>query len=170
MDIMQECAFLSQAGYLGAKLFPVQEQLMAQQPFQGYLNPWYFMYQPVSYRLHGRMGTRDQLRAMIQTCRAQGVRVYADAVINHMTGGGNDASPKHRSGNSPSSCTYWPEKNTSAGLNGSPFYNQDFHYTLGNHTGLPASQEYPAAFYGPQDFHCERPLNSWDDPLDLNGE
>ena len=27
---------------------------------------------------------------MIDTCRAAGVRVYADAVINHMTGGGND--------------------------------------------------------------------------------
>lgn len=22
--------------------------------------------------------------------------------------------------------------------------------------------------YGPTDFHCERVLNSWDDPLDLN--
>lgn len=47
-------------------------------------NPWFFMYQPVSYRLQGRMGTRDQLRSMIHTCRKMGVRVYADAVINHM--------------------------------------------------------------------------------------
>ena len=39
---------------------------------------------------------------------------------------------------------------------------------LSNNTGLPPSQEFPAAMYGPTDFHCERPLNSWTDPLDLN--
>ena len=54
------------------------------------------MYQPVSYRMAGRMGTRDELRHLIQTCRALGVRVYADAVINHMVGAGNDANPFHR--------------------------------------------------------------------------
>lgn len=35
------------------------------------------------------MGTRVELRAMIQTCRSAGVRVYADAVVNHMVGQGN---------------------------------------------------------------------------------
>lgn len=34
------------------------------------------------------MGTRDELRAMIQTCRGAGVRVYADVVINHMVNQG----------------------------------------------------------------------------------
>ena len=48
------------------------------------------MYQPVSYSLNGRMGTRDQFRKMIKTCRSHGVRVYADAVINHMTYNGMD--------------------------------------------------------------------------------
>lgn len=38
----------------------------------------------VSYRLQGRMGSRDDLRKAIQACRSAGVRVYADAVINHM--------------------------------------------------------------------------------------
>ena len=42
------------------------------------------MYQPVSYRLEGRMGSRDALRAAIAACRSVGVRVYADAVVNHM--------------------------------------------------------------------------------------
>eukprot|EP00959_Pyramimonas_sp_CCMP1952_P343415 7193522-Pyramimonas_sp.AAC.1 len=45
---------------------------------------------PVSYRLEGRMGTRGELRAAIKECRRAGVRVYADAVVNHMTGNGND--------------------------------------------------------------------------------
>jgi hypothetical protein len=39
------------------------------------------MYQPVSYRLAGRMGTRDDLRSTIHACRNLGVRVYADAVV-----------------------------------------------------------------------------------------
>lgn len=34
------------------------------------------------------MGTRAELRTMIQTCRKAGVRVYADSVINHMVGQG----------------------------------------------------------------------------------
>ena len=31
-----------------------------------------------------------------------------------------------------------------------------------------ACYEFPAAAYGPLHFHCERVLNSWNDPLDLN--
>jgi alpha-amylase len=85
-----------------------------------------------------------------------------------MTGGGNDANPNHRNGNG-GSCTYWPQKNSSAGVVGSPFYTQDYAYQPGTHTKLPPSQEFPAAMYGPTDFHCERALNSWTDPLDLNG-
>ena len=74
------------------------------------------MYQPVSYSLNGRLGSRNDLRQMITTCRKYGVRVYADAVINHMTYNGIDLQKhrfddnhkdlegeKHSSGNSP----YW---------------------------------------------------------------
>jgi hypothetical protein len=61
-DVAKECAVLAKMGYLGVKLFPAQEQLMSFETFSGDLNPWYFAYQPVSYRLQGRMGTRDQLR------------------------------------------------------------------------------------------------------------
>ena len=113
---------------------------MSSQPFDGNLNPWYFMYQPVSYRMQGRMGTRDQLRKTIQTCRSLGVRVYADAVINHMVGGGNDQNAYHRN-TAGSSCNTWPNKNTSAGEDGSPMYTQNFIYTISNYTGKPASQE-----------------------------
>lgn len=40
-DIEKECEFLSEAGYLGAKLFPHHEQVMSTEPFQNVLNPWY---------------------------------------------------------------------------------------------------------------------------------
>lgn len=66
-------------------MFPPQESVLSNEWLQNNeLNPWYFIYQPVSYRLQGRSGTREQLRDMIVTCRKAGVRVYADAVVNHM--------------------------------------------------------------------------------------
>lgn len=165
-DIEEECKDLATMGYLGVKVFPVMEQVMSSEPFQNFLNPWYFMYQPVSYRLQGRMGTRDDLRKMIHTCRSLGVRVYADAVVNHMSGGGNDANPHHR--NPGAGCAYWGNKTSSMQGGHSPFYTQSFTYTVGKHTGKQPLQEFPAVPYGPQDFHCERVLSSWNDPLALN--
>jgi alpha-amylase len=41
------------------------------------------------------MGTVEELRKMINTCRSKGLRVYADAVVNHMSGNGNDMFPSH---------------------------------------------------------------------------
>ena len=167
-DVAKECELLGKMGYLGAKLFPAMEQLMSYQPMAGELNPWNFMFQPVSYRLDGRMGTRSQLRKMIQICRSHNVRVYADAVINHMVGSGNDVNKHHRSG-----CTGFPNKTSSldfpaSSVGHSPFFTQGFCYMTNENTNLPSSQEFPAVPYGPTDFHCERALNSWTDPLDLN--
>ncbi len=75
-DVEKECEILAKAGYLGAKLFPVHEQLMSTQPFENTMNPWYFMYQPVSYKLDGRAGTREELQSLIDKCRSLGVRIY----------------------------------------------------------------------------------------------
>jgi len=61
------------------------------------------------------MGTYDELRSMINTCRQNGVRVYADAVVNHMSGNGNDMTPSHRTPGGGGSCIYWSNKNGSAG-------------------------------------------------------
>ena len=41
--------------------------------------------------------------------------MYADAVINHMTGGGNDANPNHR--NPDAGCATWGIKNSSLTMN-----------------------------------------------------
>ena len=40
----------------------------------------------MSYLLESRSGTREEFVDMVQRCRAQGVNIYVDAVINHMTG------------------------------------------------------------------------------------
>lgn len=64
-----------------------------------------------------------------------------------MTGGGNDANPKHRISQGGTNCNTWGAKGTSAGNTSSPYYTQDYAYTLGEKTGLPPSQEFPAAMY-----------------------
>ncbi len=40
-DIEKECQTLGAIGYLGVKVYPAQEQIMSEQPFNGVLNPWY---------------------------------------------------------------------------------------------------------------------------------
>jgi alpha-amylase len=78
--------------------------------------------------------------------------MYADAVINHMTGGGNDSNPKHR--NPGAGCATWGIKNSSlvtpGGSSGpSPMYTQNYVYSTSDYTGHPASLEFPAAHWGP---------------------
>ena len=43
----------------------------------------------MDYNLTSRMGNEAQFQAMVETCRNAGVKVYVDAVINHMTGQGS---------------------------------------------------------------------------------
>ncbi len=47
---------------------------------------WWASYQPVSYEIDTRLGTRDEFAEMVRRCDDVGVAVIADAVINHMTG------------------------------------------------------------------------------------
>lgn len=47
---------------------------------------WWASYQPVSYELETRLGTRDEFADMVRRCDEAGVAVVADAVMNHMTG------------------------------------------------------------------------------------
>jgi len=164
-DIEKECEFLAQAGWMGVKVYPSQESVMTYEWVQnGELNPWWFMYQPTGYKQEGRMGTREELKSMIKTCRSAGVRVYADAVINHMSGGGNDVWESHRNGDG-GGCAYWGSKNSTSG---NPYFTHDWMYYPSNNTGLHPGLEYPTAAYIATDFHCERSLNSWTDPFLLN--
>jgi len=164
-DVEKECAHLGQAGWMGVKLFPVSEHVFSYEwPQNGELNPWWFYYQPVSYKMEGRHGTRDELRSLIQTCRAAGVRVYADAVINHMSGGGNDVIESHRNGGG-GWCNYWGAKGSTGN---SPYYTHSWDWQINSRTGQEPGMEYPGAGYTPVDFHCDRGLNSWSDPFQLN--
>ena len=157
-DIKAECASLGKMGWMGLKVFPPQESVFSYEwPQNGELNPWWFYYQPTSYKLDSRHGTRAELRDMIQTCRAAGVRVYADAVVNHMSGGGNDVWDSHRNGGS-NYCSYWGPK---VSTGNSPYFTHSWTWQNSNNTGLRPGLEFPSAAYIPTDFHCERSLNSW---------
>lgn len=77
--IARECTEnLGPAGYGYVQTSPPQEHVQGPQ--------WWTHYQPVSYKLESRMGTRAEFKAMVDTCHTAGVKVIADAVINHMSG------------------------------------------------------------------------------------
>ncbi|GIF75931.1 alpha-amylase [Asanoa siamensis] len=72
-----ECTtFLGPRGYGYVQVSPPQEHVRGQE--------WWVAYQPVSYRIESRKGTRAQFAAMVNACHAAGVKVIVDAVVNHM--------------------------------------------------------------------------------------
>ena len=78
-SVARECEeFLGPAGYSAVQVSPPQEHVEGPQ--------WWTRYQPVSYELISRGGNREQFVDMVARCRAVGVDIYVDAVINHMTG------------------------------------------------------------------------------------
>ena len=77
--IAAECTeTLGPDGYGWVLTSPPQEHITGE--------AWWTSYQPVSYRVESRLGTREQYAAMVRTCHDAGVDVWADAVVNHMTG------------------------------------------------------------------------------------
>jgi alpha-amylase len=81
-SIALECEqFLGPAGYSAVQISPPQEHAVGPQ--------WWTRYQPVSYQLTSRGGSREQFVDMVERCKAAGVGIYVDAVINHMTGVGS---------------------------------------------------------------------------------
>ena len=82
-DVAEECeAFLGPAGYAAVQVSPPSENAVVEDPPR----PWWERYQPVSYRLETRSGDRAAFADMVTRCRAAGVDVYVDAILNHMTG------------------------------------------------------------------------------------
>jgi alpha-amylase len=91
-SVATECTtVLGPHGYGGVQVAPPQDSMKRTALGNGsdtILHPWWEVYQPVDYNLTSRMGNEAQFRAMVTTCRRAGVKVYVDAVINHMTGQG----------------------------------------------------------------------------------
>ena len=92
-SVAQECKnVLGPNGYSGVQVAPPQDSVKRQHLGDGsdtVLHPWWEVYQAVDYNLTSRMGGEAQFRSMVSQCRRAGVKVYVDAVINHMTGQGD---------------------------------------------------------------------------------
>jgi len=83
VTIAEECeTFLGPAGYGGVQISPPNENRVIEN------RPWWERYQPISYVLDTRSGDRAALSDMVARCKAVGVKIYADVVINHMCGVG----------------------------------------------------------------------------------
>ncbi len=86
-DIAQECEnWLGPHGYGAVQISPPHEHRVIDQGNKVF--PWYQRYQPVSYKLSSRSGSRAELVDMVSRCDQAGVKVYADVVINHMASAG----------------------------------------------------------------------------------
>ena len=78
-SVAKECTTqLGPAGYDWVLVMPPQEHIDGAQ--------WWVHYQPVSYKIESRLGTRAEFETMVKACETAGVKVIADAVINHMMG------------------------------------------------------------------------------------
>jgi alpha-amylase len=92
-SVAKECTtVLGPKGYGGVQVAPPQDSVKRTETGNGsdtILHPWWEVYQPVDYNLTSRMGNEAQFQDMVATCRKAGVKVYVDAVINHMTGQGH---------------------------------------------------------------------------------
>ncbi|CAJ1433563.1 unnamed protein product [Effrenium voratum] len=78
-DIGNECEQqLGPAGFNAVQVSPPSEHILG--------DSWATRYQPVSYQLYSRSGTYDEFTEMVRRCRAAGVNVMVDAVLNHMAG------------------------------------------------------------------------------------
>lgn len=110
-DIAEECEqFLGPKGYTAVQVSPPNEHI------QG--DAWWTRYQPVSYKLLSRSGDEAAFASMVKRCKAVGVGIYFDAVINHMASG-------RRSGTGFGGSQYSNRK--------FPEYSpQDFHHDAGD--------------------------------------
>lgn len=79
-SVARECTTtLGPNGYGYVQVSPPAEHIQGSQ--------WWTSYQPVSYRIAGRLGDATAFENMIDTCHAAGVKVVVDTVVNHMSAG-----------------------------------------------------------------------------------
>lgn len=94
-SVAAECtSTLGPAGYGWVQVSPPQEHVRG--------TAWWTSYQPVSYRIESKLGTRAEFAAMVDTCRDAGVGVVVDAVVNHTTGADQGSGTGSRAARSAS--------------------------------------------------------------------
>ncbi len=135
-DIAEECEqWLGPRGFAAVQISPPNEHAVIDDATNQY--PWWERYQSVSYTLDSRSGTRAEFADMVKRCRAAGIEIYADVILNHMTGG---------SGTGSAGTIY--TKYSYPGL----YSPQDFHAV--------ANPAYPSTF-------CDHSINDFNDPVEV---
>ncbi|MEV6925082.1 carbohydrate-binding module family 20 domain-containing protein [Dactylosporangium sp. NPDC051485] len=111
-SVAGECTnVLGPAGYGAVQAAPPEDSISVAG------HPWWDIYQPAAYDLNSRMGTRAQFTAMVSACHAAGVKVYVDAVINHMTGANQSSTTAYGGASFTNNYSY-----PSAGYSSSDFH------------------------------------------------
>ncbi len=78
-SVAAECtSTIGPAGFGYVQVSPPQEHI------QG--TAWWTSYQPVSYKIESKLGNRAEFQNMVSTCKAAGVGIVVDAVVNHTAG------------------------------------------------------------------------------------
>ncbi|MEY9949317.1 carbohydrate-binding module family 20 domain-containing protein [Kitasatospora sp. GAS1066B] len=116
-SVANECTtVLGPKGYGAVQVAPPEDSIR----LAGSTHAWWDVYQPVAYDLNSRMGTEAQFAQMVTACHNAGVKVYADAVLNH-TAGANQTSTDSYGGASfnPATFTY----------TNVPYDSSDFHFS-----------------------------------------
>lgn len=89
-DVEKECVeYLGPNGFAAVQVSPPNEHvdhklLKFVSPDAGDYFPWWARYQPVSYKIVSRSGSREEFKSMIDTCASVGVDIYVDIILNHM--------------------------------------------------------------------------------------
>jgi alpha-amylase len=92
VDIARECTdFLGPNGFSYVQTSPVQEHRSNQQG-DNEKYPWWLAYQPLGYNIGNRLGTEQEFKDMVSTCKAANVKVVVDIVLNHMAGQGSSGT------------------------------------------------------------------------------
>ena len=121
-SIAAECAGnLSGSGYNYIQTSPPQEHILGSDASDQ--DAWYIHYQPVSYKLESRLGTRAEYANMVATCNDNGIGVIADVVINHMAAG-SSTETRYGWDGSEYRQFYYPD----AGYDASDFHNTGSNY------------------------------------------
>ena len=140
-DVASECEqVLGPAGFKAVQVSPPEEHSITP------AHDWSERYQPVRYSIaRSRSGDSAQFVDMVNRCKAVGVGIYVDAVINHMT---NSPSPGTGSNGSPYSKFVYP------GL----YDSTDFHWpecTVTDYTNAANVQD--CELLGLPDLNTEKP-------------
>lgn len=129
-DIATECeSFLGPKGYAAVQVSPPNEHIQGKQ--------WWTRYQSVSYQLESRGGNRSQFIDMVNRCKAVGVNIYVDSLVNHMAAGSGTGTAGTSYGGKQFS-NYSPQDfHNSCTINGEDYANNRWRVQNCELVGLP---------------------------------